>query len=156
MVINISTKHGPQLDLRFSLWQVVAEIQTQSQSQIVFKALQTCINASDYSSLDSAQQRILKSSLQSMEHSGVGLPASERQEFNDIQQELATLSTTVNNNVLDSTKKFRLTFTNKDELKGLPETALNLASNMYESDSVDNAPGKYSKRRCEQCSCNSR
>ena len=100
--------------------------------------MQTCINASDYSSLDSAQQRILKSSLQSMEHSGVGLPASERQEFNDIQQELATLSTTVNNNVLDSTKKFRLTFTNKDELKGLPETALNLASSMYESES-----GKY-------------
>ena len=52
-----------------------------------------------------------------MEHAGVGLPASERQEFNDIQQELATLSTTVNNNVLDSTKKFRLTFTNKDELE---------------------------------------
>ena len=78
-----------------------------------------------------------------MEHAGVGLPASERQEFNDIQQELATLSTTVNNNVLDSTKKFRLTFTNKNELKGLPETALNLASNMYASDSVDDAPGKY-------------
>ena len=115
---------------------VVAEIQTQSQSQIVFKALQTCRQASDYSMLDSAQQRILNSSLQSMEHSGVGLPNDARTEFNAIQQELATLSTTVNNNVLDSTKSFRITFTNREDVKGLPDTALVLASSMYKHEST--------------------
>ena len=46
-----------------------------------------------------------------------------RARFNELQQEAAQLKTLVTNNVLDSTKAFRLDFFNKEALAGLPPTA---------------------------------
>ena len=45
-----------------------------------------------------------------------------------IQQEAAELSTKFSNNVLDSTKAFKLLLTNKEDVTGLPASALGLAA----------------------------
>lgn len=51
-----------------------------------------------------------------------------REEFNKIQLELADLSTKFSNNVLDATKAFSLTMTDKSDVEGLPASALGLAA----------------------------
>ena len=43
-----------------------------------------------------------------MKFSGVDLPAEKKEHFNKLQLELAELSTKFSNNVLDSTKQFKL------------------------------------------------
>lgn len=51
-----------------------------------------------------------------------------KEEFNKIQLELADLSTKFSNNVLDATKAFSLTMTDKADVEGLPASALGLAA----------------------------
>lgn len=51
-----------------------------------------------------------------------------KEEFNKIQLELADLSTKFSNNVLDATKAFSLTLTDKADVEGLPASALGLAA----------------------------
>ena len=113
---------------------VINQIQHQSQSAVVFEALQRCVSAPDFQDLEPAQQRIVAASLQSMKHAGVGLPSADATRFNAIQQELGNLQTQFTNNVLDSTKEFRMDFHSTEgrkQLVGLPPTALALASSMY-------------------------
>lgn len=55
-------------------------------------------------------------------------PQKAKEEFNKIQLELADLSTKFSNNVLDATKAFSLTITDKAEVEGLPSSALGLAA----------------------------
>merc|ERR1719247_16538 len=68
-------------------------------------------------SLDEAQTRIVDSSLMSMKLSGVGLEGEEKERFNAIRLELGELSTQYSNNVLDATKAFSLTLTEKSQVK---------------------------------------
>ena len=63
-----------------------------------------------------------------MQDSGVGLLDSQRESFNKLQLELAELSTKFSNNVLDSTKAFKLKITDVKEVEGLPSSALALAA----------------------------
>ena len=51
-----------------------------------------------------------------------------KEEFNNIQLELAGLSTKFSNNVLDATKAFSLTLEDKADVEGLPASALGLAA----------------------------
>ena len=104
---------------------VVQTYQSLGQSQPLFKAL-TAIKSrqSVWSSLDEAQRRIVTSSIRGMENSGVGLPLEQREQFNKLQLEAAELSTKFSNNVLDSTKAFKLKITDPAKLSGVPESAL--------------------------------
>lgn len=111
--------------------QVIETYQALGQSQPLFKAL--CAlkqRQSVWSSLDEAQRRIVTSSIRQMENSGVGLPLEQREKFNKLQLEQAELSTKFSNNVLDSTKAFkmRITRADADKLAGLPESALAMFS----------------------------
>jgi len=62
----------------------------------------------------------VEAAIKDAELSGVGLEGEKRDRFNAIQLELAELSTKFSNHVLDATKTFSLTLTNKDEIDGLP------------------------------------
>lgn len=82
-----------------------------------------------WSELDEAQQRIVVSAIRQMESAGVGLvDPAQREKFNKLQQELAELSTKFSNNVLDSTKLFKLRLTSVDDVTGLPLSAKALAA----------------------------
>ena len=103
---------------------VIEVNQYMGQSQTVYKALTQL----DINSLDEAQRRIVTSSIRQMESSGVGLPAAQREAFNKLQQEAAELSTKFSNNVLDSTKQFKLLLTKPEDVAGLPASAKALAA----------------------------
>jgi oligopeptidase A len=98
------------------------------QSQPLYDAFKQMQASVDWEHLESAQQRIVESSIREAELSGVGLQGAEKERFNDIQQTLAELTTKFANNVLDATKAFSLTLTTAEEVDGLPPSLLALAA----------------------------
>ena len=98
------------------------------QSKPLYEAFQALKAGDTWETLEPAQKRIVEASLRDAQLSGVGLADDKRDRFNAIQQELAELSTKFSNNVLDATKAFKLKLTNKEEVDGLPPSALSLAA----------------------------
>ena len=109
---------------------VIEVNQNMGQSQPVYKALSSLKNSSEreWQALQESQRRIVSSALKQMESSGVGLPPAKREIFNKLQQEAAELSTKFSNNVLDSTKQFKLLLTKPADMAGLPASAKALAA----------------------------
>ena len=66
------------------------------------------------------RKRILEKMAQGAELAGVALDEAHQKRFNDINAELAKLSSDFHNHVLDATKAFSLTLTAPAEVEGLP------------------------------------
>jgi oligopeptidase A len=98
------------------------------QSLAIYQGLKALKASPAWSSYDPAQQRIVDSLIRDAELAGVGLQGQERERFNEIQQELARLSTVFSNHVLDATKAFALTLDQPEDVEGLPPSLLQLAA----------------------------
>jgi len=108
---------------------IVKTFQKLGQSKSVYKSLVNIKNdPTIWNTLDEGQQRIVESSIHTMKVSGVGLEGDEKTRFNDLQLEVAELSTKFSNNILDSTKAFKLVLTDKALIRGLPESAIAFAA----------------------------
>jgi oligopeptidase A len=59
-----------------------------------------------------------------MRHRGVGLSGAIQESFNEASEKLASLSTRFSNHVLDATQGWTLLVDDADQLKGMPERAL--------------------------------
>ncbi|NEP91188.1 MAG: M3 family metallopeptidase [Okeania sp. SIO2C2] len=110
-----------------------------SQSKPLYQAFKKLHNSDSWQNLDSGQKRIVEAAIRDAELSGVGLEGEQRERFNTIQLELAELSTKFSNNVLDATKAFSLTLTNKEEVDGLPPSLLSLAAQGARDAGAENA-----------------
>merc|ERR1712176_1632770 len=99
-----------------------------SQSEQIYRGFKAIREGSAWETLSEPRQRIVLENLRDAELSGVALEGKDKERFNEIQQELSKLSTKFNNNVLDGTKSFVKTITDKKEVDGLPDSALALAS----------------------------
>lgn len=102
-----------------------------SQSRPIYEACVAIRNGSDWENLSPTRQRIVEKKIQSAELSGIGLEGAQQERFNEIAQELSQLSTTFSNNVLDATKLFELVLTERDDVDGLPESALAMAAQSF-------------------------
>lgn len=112
--------------------QVIEVYQKIGQSQPLYKAMKALKERNSvWKFLDDTQKRIITSSIRQMESSGVGLDSSSREKFNKLQLELAELSTKFSNNVLDSTKQYKLTVTDPKDIEGLPASVKALLSKQY-------------------------
>lgn len=81
-----------------------------------------------WAALSPTQRRVAELALLNAQLAGVGLEGERKARFNEIEQELASISTTFNNNLLDSTKAFSLRLDRKEQVAGLPPSALSLLS----------------------------
>ncbi|MCG9893594.1 MAG: M3 family metallopeptidase [Thermosynechococcaceae cyanobacterium MS004] len=111
-----------------------------SQSRPIYDAFKQIRDGSAWSTLEEAQQRIVESALRSAELSGVGLDGADRDRFNEIQLELANLSTQFSNHVLDATKAFSLTLTTPEEIAGLPSSLLAFAAQTAREEAPEATP----------------
>nr|WP_326520983.1 M3 family metallopeptidase [Leptothoe kymatousa] len=123
----MGVKNSPELRAAYETVQpALVQFATRlSQSQAFyngFKALD------QDASLSPAQRRIVEAAIRDAELSGVGLKGDAKAAFNQIQQQLAELSTQFSNHVLDATKAFSLTLTTPEEIDGLPPSLLSLAA----------------------------
>ena len=137
----MSVKNSPELREAYETVQpqVVQFFNKLSQSQPLYKAFKALREGDVWSTLEPAQKRIVEAAIRDAELSGVGLEGEKRDRFNAIQLELAELSTKFSNNVLDATKAFSLTLTNKDEVDGLPPSLLSLAAQTARAAGEENA-----------------
>ena len=125
---------------------VVEASQAAGQSLPLYNALKFLENTPTiWDKLDEAQKRIVDSSVKQMVRSGVALTGDAKAKFNALQVEASELSTKFSNNVLDSTKKFQLLITDRNEIDGLPESSRGLASqqavkNGHPSSTPENGP----------------
>lgn len=110
-----------------------------SQSKPLYEAFKALRASESWDNFDSAQQRIVEAALRDAELSGVGLEGEKKERFNAIQLELAEATTLFSNHVLDATKAFSLTLTNKDEIDGLPPSLLSLSAQVARSAGAENA-----------------
>ena len=108
--------------------EVVAFGLRMGQSASVFAALREFERGRAWTTLEPAQRRIVENLLRQAKHAGVGLEGEARERFNEIQSELARLSTEFTNHVLDATKAFALTLRDANEVEGLSESARQLAA----------------------------
>ena len=107
--------------------QVVQTTTKLSQSAAVFAALEA-VASDNGASLDGAQRRIVDASLKAMRLSGVALEGTQKEAFNANKMQLAELSTTFSNQLLDATKAYSLMLSDKTDVEGLPPSALSLAA----------------------------
>ncbi|MCP4005141.1 MAG: M3 family metallopeptidase [bacterium] len=110
--------------------EVIALSVRMGQSRRIYDGLLALRDGPVFAQLDAAQQRIVEVSIRDAELSGVGLDGSERDAFNEIQQELAELATRFDNHVMDATREFALVLRDKDEVAGLPESWLQFAAQL--------------------------
>lgn len=123
---------------------VVRFNQELGQNQALFNCLQSIkANEAIWSSLDEAQHRIVDCAIRDMTKSGVGLSDAMRPLFNEFQLEVSELSTKFSNNVLDSTKAFKLTLTDPSDMDGLPPSAKALLSKQAVSNGFEKASARH-------------
>lgn len=128
----MSVQNSPELREAYETMQpeIIKFYNKLSQSKPLYEAFKGIKTSAEWDKLESAQQRIVESSIRDFELSGVGLEGEVRDQFNQIQLESAELSTKFSNNVLDATKAFKLELTDKQEVDGLPPSALGLMAQM--------------------------
>ncbi|MGQ8821269.1 oligopeptidase A [Bibersteinia trehalosi] len=90
-------------------------------------------NSPEFATYSIAQKKAVENSLRDFELSGIGLPAEKQQRYGEIVARLSELSSQFSNNVLDATMGWEIIVENADELKGLPESALEAAKASAES-----------------------
>jgi len=114
---------------------VVAFGNRAGQSESLYRALKALQARTD---LDLTQQRILTAELRDMDLRGVGLQGTERQAFNAASQELAELSTSFGNRLLDATNRWTLRLTEPADVEGLPPSLCDqLAQAARQADPAD-------------------
>eukprot|EP00271_Cylindrocystis_brebissonii_P006455 TRINITY_DN19248_c0_g1_i1.p1 TRINITY_DN19248_c0_g1~~TRINITY_DN19248_c0_g1_i1.p1 ORF type:complete len:795 (-),score=161.70 TRINITY_DN19248_c0_g1_i1:569-2953(-) len=104
------------------------------QSRPLYDAFKTLYEAPEkWAELSEAQKRIVESAVRDAELSGVALEGEKKERFNEIQQELASLSTKFLDNLLDASKAFQKVITDPADVDGLPPSALGLAAQVAAS-----------------------
>ena len=92
------------------------------QSAATYSALEALVAGEGWAELDATHQRLVEKELLGMKLSGISLEGEAKERFNEIQKELAELSTGFSNAVLDSRKAYELVITDAADAEGLPET----------------------------------
>ncbi len=103
------------------------------QNRELFDAYKSIKTHSEFSSLETAQKKIIDNALRDFKLSGIGLAQNEQQRYKEIRQRLTKLGAQFSENVLDATQGWHKHITNKALLKGLPETALAVAQQAAQS-----------------------
>lgn len=92
------------------------------------KRLKERVESGEHRALTQEEQMVLDNLYESFERNGATLPEDKKAVFAQKKQELAMMTLQFQQNELKDTNAWRKNITNKDELKGLPETALEAAS----------------------------
>ncbi|NET37553.1 MAG: M3 family metallopeptidase, partial [Cyanothece sp. SIO1E1] len=126
----MGVQNSPELRQAYETMQpqVVLFMSRLSQSQHLYDAFKQLRQGEAWHQLGPAQQRIVAAAIRDADLSGVGLKGAAKERFNQIQQDLADLSTQFSNHVLDATKAFSLMLTEPTEVEGLPPSLLALAA----------------------------
>jgi peptidyl-dipeptidase Dcp len=97
-------------------------------NDILFARIKSIYNSKESSGLSVEELMLLEKKYRSFILGGAGLSRTKRARFREISEELSHLSLKFEENVLDETNDFELHLTNINDLAGLPEGIVDLAS----------------------------
>ncbi|WP_017444527.1 oligopeptidase A [Gayadomonas joobiniege] len=103
------------------------------QHQGLYQAYQKIRESDSFNDLSEAQQKAINNSLRDFKLSGVSLPEQDKKRYGEIAQQLSELTTKFANNVLDATQGWHKLVTDKKQLSGLPQSAIDAAKATAES-----------------------
>lgn len=111
------------------------------QSEPLYKAWEYMWSDKVRPSLTPSQERVVEIYLRDAKLSGVALEGEQKTRFNEVQTRIAKLENDFTNNESDATKAFQIRITEKGDVAGIPDSALQLAAQMAEEkgDSEANA-----------------
>ena len=104
------------------------------QDERLYRAYKAVSARPDFAGLMVAQKKIIENILRDFRLSGAELNAADKKRFKDIEQELSTLQSKFEENVLDATNAWELFITDEHELAGFPESARAAARQAAELD----------------------
>lgn len=100
------------------------------QNQQLFQAYQKIQQGPEFASLTLEQQTSIEHALRDFRLAGVALEDQEKVRYGEIKQRLSELTSKFGENVMDATQSWSKAIANADQLKGLPESALQLAQQL--------------------------
>ncbi|MDB6061918.1 MAG: prlC product [Verrucomicrobiaceae bacterium] len=109
-VLPLLTEYGTQL----------------GQNRRLYDAYLKLKQSATFAELDEARRKVIDNAVRDFRLSGVALEGAAKVRYGELRQKLAELSTRFSNNVLDATQGWFKHITNKSELVGIPDTALQM------------------------------
>ncbi|AOW77154.1 oligopeptidase A [Colwellia sp. PAMC 20917] len=100
------------------------------QHQGLYQAYQQFANSDEFSQLSIPQKKVIENALRDFKLSGIALNDNDKKRYGEIVTRLSELSSTFGNNVLDATHAYSVNITDKSELTGLPDSAIEAAAEL--------------------------
>ncbi|MCW9710062.1 oligopeptidase A [Avibacterium sp. 21-586] len=107
------------------------------QHEGLYQAYLQLKNSPEYETYSVAQKKAIDNALRDFKLSGISLPAEKQKRYGEIVARLSELSSQFSNNVLDATMGWDKVIVDKNELAGLPESALQAAKQSAESKGLE-------------------
>ena len=107
------------------------------QHQGLYNAYLQLKNSAEFANYSQAQKKAIENSLRDFELSGISLPPEQQKRYGEIVTRLSELNSQFSNNVLDATMGWEKIITDENQLKGLPESALQAAKQSAQNKGVE-------------------
>ncbi len=121
-----------------TLPKVTAHYAELGQNLALFKKFKALRNSPEFETLSAARKKIIENELRDFRLGGAELSDDKKKRYLEIQERQAELSSRFSDNLLDATNDFTFVVSDKGELSGLPDDALQVAQ---ESATAAGKPG---------------
>ena len=120
-----SVKNSPELREAYeSCLPLLSDFSTYvGQHEGLYQAYLKLSQSAEYSTLTTAQQKVIQNALRDFKLSGIGLSDEKKQRYGEIQSRLSDLASSFSNNTLDATQAWFKHIEDESLLAGLPEDA---------------------------------
>ena len=114
-----------------------------SQDERLYAKYRALRASAEFENLNGAQKKIVENELRDFRLGGAELPDDKKARFKEIQEALSQLAAKFEENLLDTTNDFAHYVEDADQLKGLPQDALQAAQEAAKADDAlgENKPG---------------
>ncbi|MDH5600653.1 MAG: M3 family metallopeptidase, partial [Gammaproteobacteria bacterium] len=103
----------------------------------LYEAYKSTKDSPEYTTLDTAQKKIIDNALRDFHLSGIDLPVEEKKRYREIKQQLSKLTSKYEENILDATQAWSKHISDEKLLAGLPESALAMAKQAAQAKELD-------------------
>tara|TARA_Y100000385_G_scaffold221751_1_gene231490 strand:+ start:133 stop:2193 length:2061 start_codon:yes stop_codon:yes gene_type:complete len=107
------------------------------QNLTLFNGYKKLSRSAEFELLSDARKKVIKNAIRDFRLSGAELQGDARDRFREISSELSSLSNKFDQNLLDATDQWVLDITDEADLRGLPQSALDLAYENAKSASTE-------------------
>lgn len=106
-----------------------------SQDFLLFEKFKQLRGSGEFDQLTPARKKIIENELRDFRLGGAELPSDKKQRFLQIQEELSSLSSKFNDNLLDATNAYSLFIEDEETVAGIPADVLQTAKELAAADS---------------------